>query len=68
MSEPILETVRARLEGARGRWPEIAKASAVPYFTITNIAQGRVLNPGVQTVQKLLDYFAAEDRSREKAA
>lgn len=68
MSEPILETVRARLEGARGRWPEIAKAASVPYFTITNIAQGRVSNPGVQTVQKLLDYFAAEDRAGQGSA
>lgn len=68
MSEPILETIKARLQGARGRWPEISKSAAVPYFTITNIAQGRVANPGVQTVQKLLDYFAEEDRARGRAA
>ena len=62
MDEPLLEQVKRRLEAARGRWPQVSQATGVPYFTITNIAQGRVGNPGVQTVQKLLDYFLAEEQ------
>ena len=53
----MLDHLKRRLGESRGRWPQISEATGVPYFTITNIAQGKVENPGVLTVQKLLDYF-----------
>jgi predicted transcriptional regulator len=33
----------------------------VPYFTITNIVQGKTEDPRVSTLQKLVDYFRARD-------
>jgi hypothetical protein len=64
MDEPILDYVKARLESHRGEWPKISRETGVPYFTITNIVQGKVEDPRVSTVQKLHDFF----RSQEQAA
>lgn len=61
VEEPILTFVRRRLEESRGYWPQISTATGVPYFTITNIAQGKVEDPRVSTVQKLVDYFRTRD-------
>ena len=63
MHDSILEGVIRDLDAARGSWPQISRDTGVPYFTITNIAQRRVENPGVQTVQKLVDYFAMARRA-----
>jgi hypothetical protein len=62
MEIPMLDYVKQHLEAARGEWPHISRETGVPYFTITNIVQGKVEDPRVGTVQKLADYF------REKAA
>lgn len=57
MAEPILDYVKGCLEAHRGEWPEISRQTEVPYFTITNIVQGKVEDPRISTVQKLFDYF-----------
>ncbi|SHK25007.1 hypothetical protein [Paraburkholderia terricola] len=54
----MLSTVLRRLDQAKGAWPEIARASGVPYQTLTKIACRIVSDPRVSTVQTLFDYFA----------
>jgi predicted transcriptional regulator len=66
VDEPILIFVKRRLEEARGYWPHISTATGVPYFTITNIVQGKVDDPRVSTVQRLVDYFHARDAEAAK--
>lgn len=61
VEEPILIFVKRRLEESRGYWPQISTATGVPYFTITNIVQGKTEDPRVSTLQKLVDYFRARD-------
>jgi len=61
VEESILIFVKRRLEESRGYWPQIAASTGVPYFTITNIAQGKTEDPRVSTLQKLVDYFRARD-------
>jgi transcriptional regulator with XRE-family HTH domain len=56
-AEPIIKFVCRHLELARGRWTEVARRSGVPYDTLTKIAQGKVTNPRIETVQRLVDYF-----------
>lgn len=56
-TEPIMSTLRARLVLSRGSWVGVARDSGVPYHTLVKIAQGRVANPRVATVQRLLDHF-----------
>lgn len=64
--ENLLDYLKAKLEASRGQWPAISKATGVPYFTITNLAQGKVEDPRLSTAQRLIDYFR-EESSREPA-
>lgn len=61
MDEPIIDFLQRRLAEARGDWPQIASDSGVPYGTVVNIAQGKVTNPTLVNVQRLIDYFRAKD-------
>lgn len=49
----VMEQLRRR----KGEWPEISRASEVPYFTISKMAAGTTRNPRVNTVQRLANYF-----------
>lgn len=57
-SETILEGVRRQLATHIGRLNDVARDSGVPYHTLIKIHQGQVENPRIETIQKLLDYFA----------
>lgn len=57
MEKPLLEFVKESLEASRGDWPQISDKTGVPYPTITNLVQGKVIDPRVSTVQRLADYF-----------
>lgn len=62
--EPSLfDYVLAKLKASNGRWRQIADAADVPYDTLTKVALGRVKNPRIETVQKLADYFRAEEQA-----
>jgi len=60
-NESILSRVRRCLQQARGKWGKVSQGSGVPYHTLTKIAQGKVANPRIQTIQLLVDYFASEE-------
>lgn len=66
--ESILAYVRRRLDEAKGMWPRIAAETSpkVPYFTIANISRGKSTNPGIDSLQPLLDWFRAYDETRKK--
>lgn len=57
--EPIMAALRRQLQLTRGRWADVSRKSGVPYHTLTKIAQGKVADPRVSTVQLLVDYFAS---------
>lgn len=61
--EPITDYLKRRLrEAGPGRFDAIAAASDVTPSFIRKFVYGSRENPRVQTVQPLLDYFAAVDR------
>lgn len=51
-------SVIAMLQETKGQWRFVAARSGVPYDTLWKIADGRIANPTVDTLQKLIDYFA----------
>lgn len=57
MNDSILGYVMGQLEGAKGRWPEIAEASGVPYRTVQKIGSKKTLTPRIDSVEKLAKYF-----------
>lgn len=60
----LLDYVRTQLNDRKGTWPIISDVADVPYDTLTKIAQGQTVDPGVHTVQKLADYFWALERKK----
>lgn len=66
--DSILAFVLRKLEESRGKWVEVARASGVPYHTLTKIAQGQSPDPRIETVQRLVDYFNGEIREVEPEA
>jgi hypothetical protein len=64
----LLSVLVSRLHNTRGRWPELERASGVPYRTIQNIAQGVVSGPSVNTVETLLHHLDQLDAASDSAA
>lgn len=61
--ESIIDYLKRRLrEVGPAQWEAIAEASNVAKTLPRKIAYGDRENPGVATVQPLLDFFAAFDR------
>lgn len=56
-NEPMLAAVVRQLRQTKGDWPAVSSGSEVPYSTVVHIAQGRIGDPRVSTVQALFDYF-----------
>ena len=58
MDTHSLQYVIKKLAAAKGKWREISLDSKVSYHTLTKVAQGRVKNPRVGTVEALAKYFS----------
>jgi transcriptional regulator with XRE-family HTH domain len=57
-SPTLYDYVLAHLQSKRIPQRQIAQGSGVPFSTICKIAQGSVVNPRIQTLQALADYFS----------
>lgn len=63
--EPILDYVKRRLlEAGSQQWEAIAAKCGVAKTLPRKIAYGDRDNPGVKTVQPLVDYFQALDSGK----
>lgn len=60
--ESMYAFVINRLQGARGRWREVADGSGVPLRTLEKIARKEIGNPGVSHIEKLAAYFRSTSR------
>lgn len=64
--EPIVDYLKRKLiEAGSPRWESIAAECGIAKTLPRKIAYGDRENPGVQTVQPLLDYFQAADRGEK---
>lgn len=59
----MLDYVIERLEATKNTWPAVAKGSGVSHRTIQKIAARVTPDPRVRKVQKLYDYFRAQDEA-----
>lgn len=65
--ETIIDYLKRRLrEAGAGRWEAIAAQSGVAKTLPRKIAYDDRDNPGVQTIQPLLDYFHAIERGERQ--
>ena len=62
----LLETVIKALNERKGNWPVVAQENDVSYSWLTKLAQGKIPNPGIQTIERLYYYLlptqAGQDR------
>lgn len=56
-TEQIMVCVRKQLTEAKGEWPEIVKATGVPYDTLAKLHQGVTQNPRLATITPLIQAF-----------
>lgn len=61
--QPIFDYVLERLESTKGRWTSVAEGSGVPKRTLEKIARREIQDPGVSHIQKLADYFRAQEQA-----
>lgn len=54
------------IESHRGHWPEIARRAGVSYSTITHIMQNSNDNPGLDTIQAILNVLDAIEEGKIK--
>jgi hypothetical protein len=66
--EPIIETLRKNLRSVPpSEWERIAAECGVARTLPRKIAYGDRMNPGVMTVQPLIDWFKQREQLREAA-
>jgi predicted transcriptional regulator len=63
MDTAILDYVLAKLEAAKGTWPDIAEETGVPYDTIAKIFQRQIVDPKISKVQLLYNHFRAREQA-----
>jgi len=63
--------MKRRVAAARGRWPLIAAESGLDYQWLNKVMQGRIADPGVTKVERVLaaiDRIEAQDRAARPVA
>lgn len=50
MEITIYDKVYQGLQKAKGRWPEVAAESGLPYKTVKNVGTGHTTNPTIHTL------------------
>jgi hypothetical protein len=58
----ILQDVIDALNARKGDWPKIAADNDVSYSWLTKLAQGKIPNPGVTTVERLYLFLNLDRR------
>lgn len=61
MQDSIFDYVLGKLQDSKGKWADVADGSGVSYRTLEKIARREIKDPGISHVQKLADYFRAQD-------
>lgn len=67
MNEPILTYLKRKLrEAGPKRWPAIGELTGCSVHTMRKVAYNDIDNPGIVTMQPLLDLFYAVDRGERE--
>jgi hypothetical protein len=66
-TSPLLGQMKSRLALAKGRWPLICATAGVDYVWLTKVMQGRIKDPGVFRVERVIDALNRLDQERNAA-
>lgn len=56
---PLLDQMKSRLAAVKGQWPAVCAQADVDYVWLFKVMQGRIKDPGVTRVERVI---AALDR------
>ncbi len=56
---PLLDQMKSRLTAVKGQWPAVCVQADVDYVWLFKVMQGRIKDPGVSRVERVM---AALDR------
>lgn len=59
--------LQTRLQRRRGEWPSIAQAAGLSYWWVMKVGQGKIAEPGLRKVEKLVAELDARDQGRAVA-
>ena len=57
----LLDEMKRRMRCERGRWREVATKSGVSYGWLKSVMTGKIKNPGVNSVEAVLEVLNDED-------
>lgn len=55
------ETVRERVNAAKGQWPVICKETGLGYSWLSKFAADRIPSPAWKRIQALAEYFQKQE-------
>ena len=67
MISNTIQSARIELTARKGEWPTICRATGLTYWWVTKFAQGKIVEPGVTRIEKLLTYFSDHPREMKAA-
>lgn len=67
MNTPLLEQMKTGLAAHKGRWPEIAEQAEVGYVWLFKVMQGRIRDPGVARVERVIRVLSRIHRKDNAA-
>lgn len=67
MRKSILDEMKELIAEKKGDWIFIANQAGVSYSWLTKAMQGRLRNPGVHTVEAVIDYMQNKYEDDKKA-
>lgn len=62
----LLKQILTELNSRKGDWPKIATDNEVSYSWLTKLAQGKIPNPGINTIIRLYDYLFPNSVGEER--
>lgn len=66
-TSPLLDQMKSRLAAAKGSWPLVCETAGVDYVWLTKVMQGRIKDPGVFRVERVIEALNQLDK-RKRAA
>lgn len=63
-----VQSLRSRLQARRGEWPAIATSAGLSYWWVMKVGQGKIEEPGLTKVERLVAELDRRDDQRGRAA
>lgn len=67
MNTPLLDQMKSRLTAVKGQWPAVCVQAGVDYVWLFKVMQGRIKDPGVTRVERVINALDRMDNHQQAA-